>query len=359
MYEKRTNNDKKIDGRNLSVDLLKIIAMVMVVALHISSHGIKNAEITVGSAVYWFVTVLNTFSLVAVNCFVLTSGYFFSQKAPSPRRIIPLWVQVCTYSVGMYIIMCMIPSTGIQFSVRKLIEYGLPILTNQYWFFKYYVLLLLISPILNHWIRTAEKRQYEESLLLLLLMFSVLPSVNIFGDTFGTASGYSLIWFSILYLIAGYIRKYSFPTKQYFLWYLGLNMFLCMMRICGGALGGVFATFASIQSMYNSPLVVSSSVAIFLGFLGSNWNFGAKISWLLKRISRFSFAVYLFHDHGAFSSILWNEWVRLGDYVDSGMLFVGRAVNTWILIFMCGMVLETVRFCADRSAQSLIMKFRQ
>lgn len=335
-------NPRNAAARNMSVDLLKIISMLMVVALHITSHGIKNAEIVLFRAPYWFTVILNSFSLVAVNCFVLISGYYLSKGKVTYQRIIPLWIQVFAYSVGLYLVLCLIFPADVPFSIRGLLEHCVPLLTNQYWFFKYYVLLLLIAPFLNQLIAALEQKQYERMLLMCMVLFSIIPSVNIFGDTFGAGAGYSLVWFTVLYLLAGYLRKYPMSKRHWLLMYLCCSAGTILMRICGGALGGVINGMANLQRNYNSPFVVAASVCLFLAALGGPTTYGARADAVIKKISGLSFAVYLLHDHGTVSPLLWNEWVDLGQYTHSATAFIGRAVGVWVLIFVCGILTELI-----------------
>ena len=51
---------------------------------------------------------------------------------------------------------------------------------------------------------------------LALFVFSIIPSINVFGDEFGTNSGYSLIWFVVLYFIGAYLKIYGLKKKKIF-----------------------------------------------------------------------------------------------------------------------------------------------
>ena len=96
------NNSKK---RNLSLDILKILSMIMVIILHTKTYGLRDATLVPYSSVYWVVLIFYIFSLVAVNCFVLISGYFSNITPPEPKKLLKLWVQVEIFSVGIYFIL--------------------------------------------------------------------------------------------------------------------------------------------------------------------------------------------------------------------------------------------------------------
>lgn len=123
-------------------------------------------------------------------------------------------------------------------------------------------------------------------------MFSLIPTINIFGDSFGTQNGYSLLWVVVLYLIAGYIRKFPLSKKHFEIGYI----ILCIPNLLLTVLGqGVSVT------------------AFEYG------NFAKKI---ICRISGLSFGVYLLHENRFFRNFLWNGLIRLSEFTgNTGVFF--------------------------------------
>lgn len=330
---------------------------MMVTFLHITGHGLKGANLVPLSGTYWFVLLINTFSIVAVNCFVLITGYFLSIGTVKFKKLIMLWLQVWMYSVGIYLCLCVIPGTGVVFEFKQFVKCGLPLLTNQYWFFKCYVLLYLIAPILNILIREFNKEMYQKVLFLLLIIFSGIPSVNIFGDTFGTNGGYSLTWFAVLYLVAGYIRRYPLQLTFNPIWiYIGSCLVLCIVRLVGNLGNSVITTVAQLQLQYNGPLVFIASTALLLCCTFVNRNFALPAQSIIQRVSSATFGVYLVHDHGILSPIIWNDWARLTDTVNHPPAFVVRCILTLLILFMSGLVVEWVRYGIVNSIMLIVRR---
>ena len=266
-----------------------------------------------------------------------------------------LWLQVWMYSVGVYLIVCTLPATGVTFSIKELIRNGLPILSNQYWFFKYYFLLCLISPVLNTLIQTADKSNYQKILILLLIVFCAIPSVNIFGDSFGVNAGYSLIWFAILYLVAGYFRRYSINLRvKPFLLYVACCLSLCFICLIGDLMGSLVRVMANLQLNYNSPLVFLASVSLVILCTSANWRFGKLTTMLIKTVSPLVFGVYLLHDHGIMSGLIWGEWAKLSEVADNPIGFTMRAAYVMLVLFLCGIVMEWLRSCFVKGIASLM-----
>ena len=157
-----TGSMKERKRRNIAFDILRIIAMLMVTMLHITGHGLGGVEIEAFSGTYWIVLIFNTFSLVAVNCFVLISGYFLSQKNISLKKMVALWFQVWTYSVAIYLVLCAMPGVDVNFSIPALVECLCPLLSNQYWFFTCYFLLHLVSPVLNRLMDAWDQQEHQK-----------------------------------------------------------------------------------------------------------------------------------------------------------------------------------------------------
>lgn len=311
--------------RNYSIDLLKCISMLMVVVLHLNQYGLKDAEYDAIGVIGITSALGQSFCIVGVNIFVLITGYYLSAKdvvltrknlINRYKRLIPLWIQVEMYSIGIYLILCAFPQSGVQFGYRQLIKQALPLMTNQYWFFTVYVLLVLVSPFINQLICRLEQIEYRNMLIVLIAVFSLVPTLNIIKDISGTGYGYSLVWFIVLYCIGGYIRRFDIKTRRYGIWYLAFVfiLFACRMLIIIGP--SVTHGFLDLFSnTYTSVFVLGASVSLFLAFLKSKKQY-RKSGKMIALVSSLSFAVYLVHEHNLLRDILWERLICLGQFTD-------------------------------------------
>lgn len=277
---------KSTDERNNAIDILKILSMVMVVLLHLRQYGIYKAEVELHTPIYWMALLVRSFSVVAVNCFVLISGYFLCDQVVKKRKLLSQWIQVEMYSVGIY-------------------------------------------------------------LALLLVLFSVIPTINVFGDSFGINGGYSLLWFIVLYCIAAYVRRYPLKNRKY-----GLGYLLCCMALV--VLNGLCDYFAvkipainvlpNLAFTYNSVFVLFASVCLFEKAVQTRWHITNKtVGKMISRIARLSFGVYLLHENSQIRDILWDKWIRLSEYTNDFSIFIIRAIGAVCVIFMAGILLEWIR----------------
>lgn len=339
--------------RQANYELLRIIAMFMVVTLHYMNHtGMLLVQGSEASAVKVCGTLIESFSIVAVNVYVLISGYFLTEAGFKLKRIVVLLCQILFYAALIPLIMA---GTGISLfsgengsGIYGILPYIFPVQTEHYWFATSYVVMYLFSPVINAAVRGMSKRQLQVTLIGLLLLFggikSVIP-VQFEADRFG----YDFGWFLCVYLAAAYIRLHGgqiFCTaKRAWAVYAGCGLItfafaagLWYVNKATGALG----YYMTVPFHYNYVLCFVGAVALFYAFRHIKIKPG-KVSELICRISPLTFGVYLFHEH----IDIRNEWAGwIEDYIGpvSG---VGSLLLHWlisvILVYTAGIFIDALR----------------
>lgn len=66
--------------RNTGLDLMRCISMMMVVCLHFLDFGGILRSLELGSFAYYFFYMIEAVAIVAVNLFVMLTGYFYKKK---------------------------------------------------------------------------------------------------------------------------------------------------------------------------------------------------------------------------------------------------------------------------------------
>ena len=150
------------EKRMANYELLRILAMIMVVTLHFLSHSDRLIALGVPlDGVRLIGSLLEAFCLVAVNVYLLISGYFGVKGSFRPSRAISLLCQIWFYSLLIPLVLKMIgiPVLADTQGIYGLIQYVFPIETEHYWFATSYFLLYLFTPVLNQAVRSMNKRQ--------------------------------------------------------------------------------------------------------------------------------------------------------------------------------------------------------
>lgn len=348
--------------RNLSLDILKILSMIMVIILHTKTYGLKGVSFEISSELYWIVNTLQIFSLIAVNCFVLISGYFSNITPPEPKKLLKLWVQLEIFSVGIYFILNIIPNIGNDFAFGNFLLQVFPILSDQYWFFTCYFVLMIIAPYLNRFINTMGQREFKKCLLVFLGLFVVIPSINVFGDNFDTSNGYSAVWFVILYLVAAYLRRYPLPKKPYGIFYICISVFSVLAYAVldyASQYLDLFGQARDIIYRYNSLVIFLAAVSLFLFFV--NHPIKTEKLWgkLITKISAVSFSVYLFHEHPKIRPLLWDKTIKLFETVNSVPMYLLRLLISIVCVFVVGAVLGWLISLLINSSEKIFNKIKR
>lgn len=354
------------EKRQLNYEILRIVAMIMIVCLHCLNKGglldsPQQANIGVTGYTAW---LIEAFCIVAVNCYVLISGYFgVSQVSKSTgiiKRPFRVWKQVLFYSlvIGMLALIA-----GIQkFDIYQIIQYIFPIVTEHYWFATSYIVLCLFMPFLNSGIKILEKKELQGILGIMLLIFCIAKTcipMHLPWDNYG----YDAYWFVILYLTGAYIKRYNIKLidsrlKALFIYFISeiaiflSFVFLRLIFFRTGSLG----EFISYAYTYNHLFCYIGAVGLFMAFQNykKTQDKNDRLEHFRKPIELISsatFGVYLIHEH----INIRDKW---GMFVDAKKM-LGMPVVTfviWLAVIVCTVYL--ICTCIELCRQFITSRLR-
>lgn len=340
------------DKRNIGLDLLRIFSMLMIVTLHYLGKG---DFLTYEDNGYFYIitNIMEGLSIVAVNCFVLISGYFLINSKFSWKKVLKLWGETLFYSICIYIILVI---TGLHtFSIKEAIGSLFPIITKEYWFINVYLLMYIFSPFMNKLISQLKKEELKRLIIILLIAFCIMPSVLPIDMNFDTSKGYGIIWFVVLYFVAVWIRLYGVQFKNihlnkkyYLVAYLCLALTVAVARI-------ILYQKYKLSTMYNYNfiLVFLASVSLFLFFKDVQIK-SEKISKLITYISSLTFGVYLIHEQKVFrENVLYNKILHTELWKNS---WLGLVISI-LLIIGSFIIYLTIEACRQKIWRHVKMKF--
>lgn len=351
-------------GRLLNYELLRIIAMLMIVCLHYLSKGgflgvPSREQISASGYAAWLV---EAFCLVAVNVYVLISGYFGggSETKDVLKRPLKIWKQVIFYSIAIgvtaYVTHQML--TGIDAGIQRLdmyqiFTYVFPIVTEHYWFATSYIILCFFMPFLDRGADVLDQKSFLKLLGGFLLIFSVAKTVipmQLAWDKYG----YDAFWFVTLYLTGAYIRRFGIAQLRSRAWavvlYVGSALlifasFLVLRKIFFAT--GSLEAFISYAYTYNHVLCYLGAIGLFMAF---NEVFRKKEGGRLERLrkpiellSGATFGVYLIHEHIDIR-YLWPQWFHCAAWIDAPLpRFLGHMTVTVLTVYSVCTLIELFR----------------
>ena len=330
---------QRLNVRDSSMELLRIISMIMIVFYHFAVHGGFSFGTTLSISHLWYNFILMG-GKIGVNIFVLISGYFLinTSKTFDIIKIIKFIGQVFFYSVGIFVI-CSVTGV-IDWSMKSLIKAMFPITFSQWWFTSAYFVLYLLHPYLNRLLCSIEKPTYQRLLLLLVVCWSIIP-------TFTTSSFQSnpLLWFVTLYSIAGYIRLYGlnmkYATKHYFMCYLICSAITYSSSIIFTVLGSKWDLFSQYTTYFYGQeklTTLSISLCLFMCFSTLKMNYHKWINTMASA----TFGVYLIHDNSIVRKLLWLDWFRNAEYQDS-LLLIPYSIFTVATVYIVCSAVDLLR----------------
>ena len=330
--------------REANFELLRIIAMLMIITLHyLDKGGILPEPVESFTAAGLTVWGLEALCVPAVNLYVLLSAYFLAEQEYRPGRVCRLWGTVLFYSLGLFFAAVL---TGIvpvnTLDIYQAMNYCFPVIEEHYWFVTAYLLMYLFAPLMNQGLKQLSVKTYRQALFLLLLVLSVSASllpVQLPTDRMG----YDALWFLCLYLIGAYLRYHGCGLLSRGLCLAGYAV-SCILIFSSLLFvhfmydkTGRFAEFINRQYHYNSILCVSAAVFLLLFFQKLHIG-GQRASAVICRVASTSFGVYLLHEHLTLR-YLWPQLLGTERFADT-LLFLPHWIVSILLVYTVGMLVD-------------------
>lgn len=278
--------------RNSSVELLRMLCMVMVLLLHLNAH-VMDSLCT--SRTSWCWNVVESFCIVAVNVFVLISGYFSIRF--SLRKVFKLYLQCLLIGLSAYGIYLW--ATHAVFSWHVFLGRFLTFSHNQWWFIISYLGMFFLSPILNIGAEKIKKNDFA----ILLVLFTILEVY--FGwhrNMDGFNLGYSIIHFCYLYLLARFAALHISHKRIISLRWINLGVYLFCVLVTTLMAESRLSIFGYVWA-YNNLFIIIGSLSLLLFFVSFSF-YNKWINW----IAASALAAYLLQEAPFIRDHFYYDW---------------------------------------------------
>lgn len=330
-----SNNKQKSDNlRQSGIELLRIVAIVMVLVCHANARVLglpSRAEVFSVPAPSIARMLFGAMAVYGVNIFVMISGWFGIHA--KPKGLAKLLFEVLFLLWGIYAVFLLTGNATFNMHDIKVCL----ALTDEYWFVMAYVGLYIFSPVLNAFVEKASKRELQ----LLLVGFYVFQCYYCWASgTLDYFSGYSITFFFGLYLTARYFRLYPVRilSRHGGLVYVASLAVVTTVSVVALVLVGNWARMLR----YDNPLVIVGAIGLLNAF--SHLRFHSR---LVNSLATACFAVYIIH----FDPLVFHYFAMAVKSIynsTSGLVTVVTISMFLVAVFLACWLIDRVRLCASR-----------
>lgn len=319
--------------RQSNLELCRLASISLIMLLH-TTYAVLGPNVGFG------VMLLEGFSVIGVNVFILLTGYF--SASPKINSLINLCF-ICLFWMIVRII-C-------RYALGETIDYTYAFfITKSNWFIASYIGLLFMTPILNAFCDSVDKKTLLGVVFVLLVLeiwFNWLPPWP--KVRWGVQNGYSVLSFCILYLLARTIRLCGLPI--WFKKFALLIYVLCSFIIAGLMYVMVNTGHNSPDAVqwlmaYVNPIVIIESVAFFSMFEQ------LKIqSRFINHVAKSTLAVLF--GHVAILTIFCKQFLYIYGHFSGVYLVVYWALSIF-LVFCASIAIDQIRILLYAPIEKII-----
>lgn len=248
------------------------------------------------------------------------------------HRVDKLWVKTLVYS--WIILICALIFHFVVFNKRNLLYAFFPVIYDEYWFITSYIVLILLTPILNIAIRKFDRKNLLILIGILIVFADIVPFIKNDGiPNAPLGNMFSVGAMLSPYLIGAFIHRYEFKLK--------------MWQACAVTLFGAVLEYISLIVLKNGimkldmaeftfgllPLI--TAVGIFCIFLSVPSFHSRAINWIASGV----LASYLITEHPLFRIYFWQKLLHVSHFQTPFWKFVLMGIVIAVVtVFVCSLV---------------------
>lgn len=332
-----------IKKRNSSVELLKIIAIILIITNHVvqslvepstflsvNDYLLDITKATVDPQLLILVFLRSFGTIGNLLFFICSSWFLLESKTIKIKKIANIFLNVILISLIILGIVLLIRKGNID-SIT-IVKQFFPITFNNNWYITCYLLFYSIHPLINAAIERLDKKTHFY--YAIVGGFLYLGIDYLIGQSHYYAS--TLVVWIVIYFSIAFVKKYyrdffESRTKGLIMFAIGLLGHLLVIG-ANNFLGLKIDLFSKTMLHWNtscSPFLVLEAVGLFVIF--KTFNISSKV---VNYISSTSLLIYLFHEN-----FLLRSYYRpfLWKYVYNN--FGYNYLFAWLLLFIVAIFL--------------------
>ena len=329
------NKENKLGSRRSGIELLKIIAIFMIVISHVTQtlsseniHYTSDYVINITQATTSIQQLILSFiyhmgaqgNLIFFTC---SAWFLLKSEKVNSKKILHMLVDV--WAINLIFLFIVGATRNYDIAFTDVIKSLLPSTFACNWYITCYILFYSIHVWLN-WI--IEKLLQKQLLSSCIIMIGLYFGLNYIKSGLFFCS--ELITFIVIYFIIAYIKLYMIDFCQN----IQKNIVICLIGIFGGGLLTLLTNYLGLHmSLFankvthwggnNSPFLLMIAISLFNIFNNTNFR-----NIVINYVSGLSLLVYLLHEN-----LLFRRYIRQQIWIYLYHTFGHRYVLFWVLVY--------------------------
>lgn len=330
----------KINKRESNFELLRIVLILMVITLHYLNGNLGGglSHFANNSLNFFVGHIVESFCIIAVNVFIIITGYF-SYKKTNVKLSKILMLYFLMFFWGMLLSFSVILITKQSLDLSNIIK--ILKLSFSQWFVVIYSILYLLIPFINIIISKLNENTFKLLLGICVGFFYIWPTF--FTNTPVMDAGYGITNFITLYLLGAYINIFNKNMKL---------LSSIRIYILSTILTIIFSFFTSRAWSYNSIFVLISSVTFFELFCLIK----IKTNKVINNLASYTFAVYLIDVNDFFGVFLYRKLFYSDFFWHSKWMILNLLISILGVYIICVALEYFRRILMDRFISRRINK---
>lgn len=332
--------------RNSSVELLRIIAMLMIIGHHYVMHcGVDTNQFAFGPKLYVYFLCQSLGKIGVMVFFTISSWYLCMERQPTMRKALKrCWIlerEVLFYSIALLAAFSIL--TKQRPTATAIMHACFPTCYDTWWYVTNYVIFLLLCPALTRGLRAIGKGMHASLCAVLLVGWGFIGGM--FPNDLLESNASKFVLFLFIYVLVSFYRWYLdnwSATTAWILIAIGSTLIagsIAVLQILGTRLGNYEMR---LQSNYLSTTCIKLPV-LLVGFglivLFEKADFTNTV---INAIASTTFGIYLIHDYPDIRTRLWQSKYGL-----ASMFTSPRAIPVYfamiMLVFITCMLIDFIR----------------
>lgn len=321
--------------RSSNIELSRFVAIAFILIGHCcvySGYRPNAADDLFGNLVFYYHDLLSQVGNALFVC--IFSFFLFSDASagkPVWKRMLGLYLPCLFYSLLLYILYT---SSGRKPTENMTHQAFFPMIYNNYWFVRAYLLFLVIYPFFYKMLLMMSKKQH---LVFMIVFFLAITAIGRHGDKLWGFIG--ACEFLCIFTVVGFFKRiHPAKPKRWYLWFpLAL---VCLGSVLGYLLlTGYVPELNKYQSWMNncvSMIVLPTAIVIFYAFYSiPEFHCGT-----LNYLAKCTFGIYLINGHTCSTGNGMNRLIRF--YAGSNNK-MGGIMMCFLLYYLVGLGAEMLR----------------